>query len=366
MKSSAAEDSNIREIREKVYSGTRLSDEEALDLFRSNDLLSIGELADYVNRRKNGEKVYFVVNRHINPTNICINKCQLCAFGRDESDSDAYLMSMAEVMSVAGAAASDGATEVHIVGGLHPTLPFEFYLEIINRIKNEFPGLHIQAFTAVEIDYFSRISRRSIKDVFRALVDSGLGSLPGGGAEIFNSGVRNDICSKKISGERWLEIMETAHNSGLRSNATMLYGHIETLEDRIQHMSLLRDLQDRTGGFQSFIPLAFHPENTRINKKGLTTGVEDLKTLALARVYLDNFKHIKAFWIMLGEKLSQISLNFGVNDLDGTVVEERITHSAGAQTGEFLPRNELIRFIQSAGRIPVERDTLYNELKIYS
>lgn len=353
-------------IREKVYSSQRLTKEDAIALFNTNDILFIGELAEYVNKRKNGDYVYFVVNRHLNPTNICINRCELCAFSRDEGDPDAYVIDHDNALRIAESAIKDGATEIHIVGGLHPSLPFDYYLNLISAIKARFPSLHIQAFTAVEIEYFSRITGLPVADVLLQLKQAGLGSLPGGGAEIFNPGVRTKICGKKISGNLWLKVMETAHLLGLKSNATMLYGHVETYEDRVDHMLMLRELQDRTGGFQSFIPLAFHPENTKINKKYMTTSLDDLKTLAIARLFLDNFKHIKAFWIMLGEKLAQISLNFGVDDLDGTVVEEKITHSAGARTAEFLPKDELIRYIKSAGKIPVERDTLYNCLKIYN
>ncbi len=352
-------------IRDKVLSDKRLTREDALALFNTNDILTLGELAEYVNRKKNGNYVYFIVNRHLNPTNICINRCELCAFSRDENDSDAYVMEIETALEAADSAVKDGATEIHIVGGLHPSLPFEYYLKLISSIKSRYPSLHIQAFTAVEIEYFARITGLSIADVLLQLKQVGLGSLPGGGAEIFNPSVRSRICGKKISGKTWLRVMETAHSVGLKSNATMLYGHLETYEDRVDHMLMLRELQDRTGGFQSFIPLAFHPLNTKINKKFMTTGIEDLKTLAIARLFLDNFKHIKAFWIMLGEKLAQVSLNFGVDDLDGTVVEEKITHSAGAKTAEFLPKEEIIYYIKSAGKVPVERDTLYNILRRY-
>ncbi len=356
---------SLKSIHDKVMKGERLSREDALVLFRTNDILFLGEMAECVNKRKNGNYVYFIVNRHLNPTNICVNRCELCAFSRDEKDADAYVMDIDTALSIADSAVKDGATEIHIVGGLHPSLPFDYYLNLISAIKERYPSLHIQAFTAVEIAYFSHLTGLSIHDVLMQLKGAGLGSLPGGGAEIFNPEVRSRICGKKISGRTWLKVMETAHSIGLKSNATMLYGHIESYEDRVDHMFMLRELQDRTGGFQSFIPLAFHPENTKIKKRYMTTGLDDLKTLAIARLFLDNFKHIKAFWIMLGEKLAQVSLNFGVDDLDGTVVEEKITHSAGARTAEFLPKEELIRYIKSAGKIPVERDTLYNILKIY-
>lgn len=355
----------IESIREKVSKGERITFEEGLFLFETKDLLSVGEIADFVNKKKNGDKVYFNVNRHINPTNICVNRCKFCAFSRDAEDRDSYELTMEEMLKKSEEAYNQGATELHIVGGLHPKWSFNFYVDMIKTLKANYPSIHIQAFTAVEIDYFSKISGKSLEYVLKALKDAGLGSLPGGGAEIFHPEVREKICPEKISGDRWLEVMETAHKVGLKSNATMLYGHIEEYWHRVDHMERLRKLQDKTGGFQAFIPLAFHPENTKIEKKRYTTGFDDLKTLAIGRIYLDNFQHIKAFWIMLTEKVAQISLFFGVNDLDGTVVEEKITHSAGAKTGESLTKEELISMIKEAKKIPVERDTVYNELKVY-
>lgn len=355
----------IESIREKVSKGERITFEEGLFLFETKDLLSVGEIADFVNKKKNGDKVYFNVNRHINPTNICVNRCKFCAFSRDAEDRDSYELTIEEMLKKSEEAYNQGATELHIVGGLHPKWSFNFYVDMIKTLKTNYPSMHIQAFTAVEIDYFSKISGKSLEYVLKALKDAGLGSLPGGGAEIFHPEVREKICPEKISGDRWLEVMETAHKVGLKSNATMLYGHIEEYWHRVDHMERLRKLQDKTGGFQAFIPLAFHPENTKIEKKRYTTGFDDLKTLAIGRIYLDNFQHIKAFWIMLTEKVAQISLFFGVNDLDGTVVEEKITHSAGAKTRESLTKEELISMIKEAKKVPVERDTVYNELKVY-
>lgn len=355
----------MENIKEKIYSGERISFEEGLFLFETKDLLTVGELADYVNKKKNDDKVYFNVNRHINPTNICVNRCKFCAFSRDKEDKDSYELTMEEMLKKAGEAYNQGATELHIVGGLHPRWGFDFYVNMVKMLKYAYPSMHIQAFTAVEIDYFSKISEKSLEYVLKTLKDAGLGSLPGGGAEIFHPEIREKICPEKISGDRWLEVMEIAHKVGLKSNATMLYGHIEEYCHRVDHMERLRRLQDRTGGFQAFIPLAFHPENTKIEKKRYTTGFDDLKTLAIGRLYLDNFQHIKAFWIMLTEKVAQISLFFGVNDLDGTVVEEKITHSAGAKTREALTKEELITMIKEAKKIPVERDTVYNELRVY-
>jgi len=352
----------LQGIRDKVTSGERVSEEDALALFRSRDIHAVGEIADIANRRRNGDRVYFIVNRHINPTNICVNRCRFCAFSKSKEEPLAYTMTMDEILVRAEEARSQNATELHIVGGLHPDLPFDFYLRMLATLRERFPELHIQAFTAVEVDHFSRITGLSLREVIRQLKEVGLGSLPGGGAEIFAPEIRNLICSEKISGDRWLEIMEEVHGAGLKSNATMLYGHVETLESRVDHMRRLRELQDRTGGFQSFIPLAFHPKNTEI-AKGYTTGLEDLLSLAVGRIFLDNFRHVKSFWIMVGPKVAQVSLHFGVNDIDGTVVEEKITHAAGARAGQEMTVHELVTMIRQAGRIPVERDTLYNVVR---
>lgn len=353
------------DIEKKVEAGRRVTTAEAVTLMESQDLLRLGRLASMRYKEKNGNKAYFIVNRHINPTNICVNRCKFCAFSRDSSAADAYAMDLPEVMTRAEQGAAEGATEFHIVGGLHPDLPFDYYLNLLSSLRDRFPRIHIQAFTAVEIDYFAQITGLTVPKVLEALKEAGLGSLPGGGAEIFDTEVRNAICPEKISGERWLQVMEAVHESGLKSNATMLYGHVENARARVDHMDRLRFLQDRTGGFQAFIPLAFHPQNTQIADFALTTGFDDLKTLAVSRIFLDNFDHIKAFWIMLGEKIAQVSLHFGVDDMDGTVVEEKITHAAGATTSEALSRDALVRMIQKAGRVPVERDTLYNEVRRY-
>ena len=358
---------SIASITEKVRSDIRISDDEALFLFDSNDLLAIGELAALANERRNGGRVFFNVNRHINHTNICVNRCKFCAFSRTADEPGAYLLDLEEIGNRATEALSQGATEIHIVGGLHPDLPFEFYLEMLRTIRAVSQNLHIKAFTAVEIDYLSRISGLAIPEVLNELKRAGLGSLPGGGAEIFSEQVRAVLCPEKIPGEKWLAIMEQVHQAGLKSNATMLYGHLESHADRVDHMQRLRKLQDRTGGFQVFIPLAFQPENTplKLDRKTGTSGVEDLKTLAIARIYLDNFANIKAYWVMLGEKIAQVSLAFGVNDLDGTVVEEKIGHDAGATTPQTMSRDEIVALIRKAGKTPVERDTLYNELDTY-
>ncbi len=350
-------------ITTKVRNGQRISPDEAISLFESNDLLAIGALAALVNERKNGKRVFFNVNRHINPTNICVNRCAFCAFSRTAGEEGAYTLALDEICRLAGEAEGEGATEVHMVGGLHPDLPFEFYLDMLRGVRRAAPKLHIKAFTAVEIDYFGSISGLGIEEVLDRLKVAGLGSMPGGGAEILVEEVRQRICPEKISGARWLEIIRLAHKAGLKSNATMLYGHVETCADRISHMAMLRNLQDETGGFQAFIPLAFQPENSdlKLDIKA-TSGLDDLKTLAISRIFLDNFHHIKAYWVMLGEKIAQVALAFGVNDLDGTVVEERIGHDAGAQSPQSLTKDGILRLIRKAGKTPVERDTLYRPL----
>ena len=354
-------------IAAKVNAGGRITDDEALFLFESRDLIAMGELAAAVNRRRNGDRVFFNVNRHINHTNICVNRCSFCAFYRAADAPGAYLYDLEEIRNRATEAHAQGATEIHIVGGLHPDLPFDFYLDMLRTVKSVSPQLHVKAFTAVEIEYLARLAGLTITDTLQELKAAGLGSLPGGGAEIFAVEVRRQLCPEKISGERWLAVMEEVHRSGLKSNATMLYGHIESHADRVDHMRRLRELQDRTGGFQVFIPLAFQKENNPLGhlKRPGSGGVDALKTLAVARIYLDNFANIKAYWVMLGVKIAQTSLAFGVNDLDGTVVEEKIGHDAGADSPQTMGRDEIAALIRKAGRVPVERDTLYNELRTY-
>jgi len=358
--------SNLDKIAEKVENGKRLSKSDAMRLMESDDILSLGQLADKVRKKKTGDHVYFNVNRHINLTNICVSRCKFCAFSRDKADADAYAMTIDDVMETARSARDLGITEFHIVSGLHPDLPFDYYLEVISQLKKMMPEVHIKAFTAVEIDYFVKIAHLSQKEVLMKLKEAGLGSLPGGGAEILNHRVREAVCSKKASADEWLDVMRIAHNLGLKSNATMLYGHVETGEERVDHLLTLRELQDETGGFQSFIPLPFHPWNTQLNEFKKPSAFESLKVLSVSRLVLDNFSHIKAYWIMLGLKIAQLSLLFGVNDLDGTVVEEKITHAAGAETDRSISRDELLKVIYEAGRTPVERDTLYNRIKTYN
>ena len=355
---------NIDQIKNRIFTGQRLTREDGITLFKSHDLLALGRMASLVSQKKNADRVYFVQNMHINPTNICVNRCKFCAFSRSKGESGAYEMSIEDIQNKARSA-EKGVREFHIVSGLHPDLPFEWYLDMLGALKKEFPHIHLKAFTAVEIDYLAKLAQLSLKDTLIKLREAGLGSLPGGGAEIFNTNVRNTLCAEKISGDRWLEVIEAAHSIGLKSNATMLYGHIESYEDRIDHLLRLRDLQDRTNGFQAFIPLSFHSQNTEIKKSAYTTGFDDLKTLAISRMMLDNFDHIKAYWVMLGEKITQVSLSFGVDDIDGTVVEERITKMAGGTTDGSMTRDELVDLIKQAEKIPVERDTVYNEVKVW-
>ncbi len=355
------------DLADKIRAGRRITEEDALRLFASDDIHLLGTLAAQAATKKNGNKAYFIRNRHVNPTNICVNRCKFCAFSRSKGQDGAFELTIDEIVSKIRADGSRGRvpfSEVHIVGGLHPDWPFDRYLAMLAAIKKHFPNLHIKAFTAVEIDYFSKISGLSLDDTLRALKKSGLGSMPGGGAEIFSEGVRNRLCPEKISGERWLEVTEAAHRAGIRTNATMLYGHVEDIADRVDHLSRLRSLQDRTNGFQAFIPLAYHPKNTEI-AGSYTSGIDDLKTIAISRIFLDNFSHIKAYWIMLGEKISQLALLFGADDIDGTIIEEKITHSAGGLTGEKLTADQLADLIRKAGKTPVERDSFYRTVKAY-
>src|SRR4051794_39091785 len=357
------EATRLQAIRAKVEAGHRLSFEDGLALEASTDLFALGEMANLVRERYNGNFGYYNVNTHINPTNVCVYKCDFCAFRADLDDPRGYVMNQDQIVERAGQAHARGATELHIVGGLHHKLPFDYYVDVVRWIHEAYPGIHIKAYTGVEIEFFAQIARLSIEDVLRRLVDAGLGSLPGGGAEIFHPEVRDAICGAKASTETWLEVHRTAHRLGLHSNATMLYGHIEKAQHRIDHLVRLRELQDETGGFQTFIPLAFHPDNSRMDEIPKPSGVMDLKTMAISRLMLDNFPHIKAYWVMLGIKTAQVALAFGADDLDGTVVHEKIYHEAGAETPQEITVDEIRRLITEAGRVPVERDTLYRRVE---
>ncbi len=353
------EDPRLRPIAEKVLAGGRLSFDDGAALYRSPDLLALGYLANHVREKLHGNVTYFNVNRHINPTNVCVASCRLCAFGRKKNAPGAYTMSLEQAWETAASGYTEAVTEFHIVGGLHPDLPFEWFLDLVRGLRDRFPTVHLKAFTMVEVAYLARRARLSIRETLEKLKDAGVGSLPGGGAEIFAPRVRDVIAAHKISGEDWLETARTAHQIGLHSNATMLYGHIENDEDRVDHLVKLRDLQDETGGFMTFIPLAFHPANTALDYLPTTTGFADLKNIAVGRLMLDNFPHVKAYWIMMTPRVAQVALRFGADDIDGTVIEEKIYHDAGATTAQSLTRAELLRLIREAGREPVERDTLY-------
>ena len=353
------DDARLTPLHEKIVAGERLSAEDALTLYRSKDILALGWMANSVRERMHGDRAYFNVNRHINPTNVCVAYCRLCAFGRKKDAPGAYTMALEEAWQSAASGYSEAVTEFHIVGGLHPDLPFEYFLDLVSGLKQRFPQVHLKAFTMVEVAFLAKRAKLSIRETLQKLREAGVDSLPGGGAEIFAERVRHIICDHKIDGSQWLETARAAHELGLKSNATMLYGHIENDEDRVDHLMKLRALQDDTHGFQTFIPLAFHPENTPLSHLPWTTGFDDIKQIAVSRLVLDNFPHIKSYWQMMTPKIAQISLRFGADDIDGTVVEEKIYHDAGAETPQGLRRQELVRLIKEAGREPVERDTLY-------
>jgi aminodeoxyfutalosine synthase len=357
------EDRRLEPIREKVKSGERLSYDDGLALYRTSDILALGHLANLVRERKHGDVTYFNVNRHINPTDVCVASCRLCAFGKQKRDPKSYTMSLEQVWETAGRGWSEKITEFHIVGGLHPELNLEWFCQMLSGLKERYPEIHLKAFTMVEIGYFARREKTSVREVLGRLRDAGMDSMPGGGAEIFCDRVRRIICDHKLTGDEWLETARTAHELGVHSNCTMLYGHIENEEDRVDHLVKLRALQDETGGFVTFIPLAFHPDNTALSHIPKTTGFDDLKNIAAARLMLDNIPHIKAYWVMMTPKIAQVALRFGADDLDGTVVEEKIYHDAGATTSQSLRRGELLRLIRLAGREPLERDTLYRPVQ---
>src|SRR6516164_7880215 len=355
-------DARLAVIREIVESGQRLSFDDGVFLSDHTDLFTLGELANIVRERKNGNCTYYNVNEHLNPTNVCVYRCTFCAFRADLKSPKGYVMTDEQILGRAAEAERRGATELHVVGGLHHQLPYEWYLNVIRIIHQAHPRLHLKAYTAVEWDWFARLTGRPTKDLLAEFKGAGLGSLPGGGAEIFHPEVRDRICEHKADADAWIRIHREAHQLGLRSNATMLYGHIESARHRIDHLCRQRALQDETGGFQTFIPLAFHPDNTRLAHIQKASVLTDLRTMAVSRLMLDNFPHIKAYWIMLTIKTAQVALSFGADDLDGTVVHEKIYHDAGSDSPEELSVAEIRRLIEEAGRIPVERDTLYNEV----
>jgi aminodeoxyfutalosine synthase len=353
------DDARLKPIAEKVLARERLDTQDALALYRSGDILAVGWMANHVRERMHGDTTYFNVNRHINPTNVCVAACRLCAFGRKKDMPGSYTMALDEAFETAASGYSEAVTEFHIVGGLHPDLPFQYFLDLVSGLKSRFPQVHLKAFTMVEVAYLAKRAKLSIAETLRQLKAAGVDSLPGGGAEIFADRVRHIICDHKIDGSEWLDTARLAHQTGLKSNATMLYGHVENDEDRVDHLMKLRSVQDETGGFQTFIPLAFHPDNTALQHLPKTTGMLDIKQIAVSRLVLDNFPHIKAYWQMMTAKIAQIALRFGADDIDGTVIEEKIYHDAGATTPQGMRRQDLIRLIKEAGREPVERDTLY-------
>ncbi len=353
--------SELYDIAEKVFAGERLTIDDGVRLYRTGDLLTLGYLADHVRRRWHGDKAYYVVNVHLNYSNVCFAGCPFCAFGKFPDEPDAFEFTVDEYLQRLGQMLWDRVTELHIVGGLHPDLPFDYYVELVRRIKEAFPQLHVKAFTAVEIQFFSEISGLSVREVLERLIAAGLGSLPGGGAEVLSDRLHHILFKRKASPQQWLYVHRVAHELGLKSNATLLYGHIETPEEKAQHFDLLRRLQDETGGFLCFVPLAYHPANTRLGGRP-TTGVMDLKEVAVARLMLDNFPHIKAYWISLDIKLGQVALTFGADDFDGTVVNEKIFHMAGAQSPMELTEAELRRLIEEAGFVPVRRTSLYEPI----
>lgn len=352
----------LKEIAEKVQAGERLSPEEGLFLDERADLLTLGRLADLVRRRRHGDVAYYNTNVHLNPTNVCVYRCTFCAFRSDLKSPKSYVFTDEMIRERVLEAKARGATEIHVVGGLHHQKKFDWYVNIVRVIHETWPQIHIKGWTAVEINWFAHLTKQPYEWILNELKSAGLGSLPGGGAEIFDEEVRAKICEHKADSENWIEIHRTAHNLGLRSNATMLYGHVEQARHRIDHLMRLRDLQDDTGGFQTFIPLAFHPENTGMDYLKKPSAHMDLRMMALSRLMLDNFDHIKAYWIMLGEQTAQVALSFGADDLDGTVVHELIYHDAGAKTPEGLTVDQLHRLIREAGCQPVERDTLYRRV----
>jgi len=360
----------LRPVADKVSRGERLGAGDAVLLYATSDLLGLGTLADFANRKRNGDRVFFSANQHINPTNVCIlrNTCTFCSFARMPKEDGAYTRSLEEVFHEAAQATGTPTREFHIVGGLHPKLRLSYYTDMIQGLKQRHPEVHIKALTAVEIAHLARIEKISEREVLLAMKEAGLTSLPGGGAEVFSTAVRATIAERKLTGQEWLRVHRVAHELGIPTNCTMLYGHVETAADRIEHLSMLRQLQDDTGGFLTYIPLAYHPDHNELGEEmgrvgTATTGYEDLKNIAVGRLFLDNIPHIKTHWPMVTPFLSQIALSFGCDDVEGTVVYERIYHEAGARTEMLLPYMDLVRLIQGAGRIPVERDSLYQAVR---
>lgn len=353
-------DRRLLPIWEKVRDGRRLSFDEGMVCLTTPDIFSLGRIADWSKRQKSGPYVYYVFNRQINPTNVCVLSCKFCDFATTKQAPNAYVMPIKEIL----AKCRGGIREVHVVGGMHPDWPFEHYVDIIRQIRRTYPEITIKAYTAVEIDWFAEISGKSIEEVLAELRNAGVDTLPGGGAEVFSERVHQAMYKPKIGAERWLNVHRIAHQMGISSNATLLYGHMETYEERLQHLITLRELQDEAPGFLSFIPLAFQPGHTGIVERQ-ASAIEDLRTIATSRLVLDNFPHIKAYWVMVGEDTASVGLNFGADDVDGTIGEERIAHAANASSPLGLTRHRLIHMIREAGKVPVERDARYNVIAIH-
>lgn len=357
----------LDKIEEKVRNGIRLTREDGIALFQSSDIARIGMLADTVRKRMTGEHVYFNVNRHVNLTNICTSLCKFCAFGCEKDSAKSYAMTKEDALDLAERSVKDPALrEFHVVSAMHPDWPYEYYVDIIRMFREKFPNIHLKAFTGVEVQHFVKISGKSVKEVLQDLKNAGMESMPGGGAEILSDRVRNLLCPNKATADEWLEVHRQAHKLGIKTNSSMLYGHIETIEERVDHMLRLRELQDETGGFRTFIPFPFQPNNTALASEITRTTVwDDLRTIAISRLMLDNFKYIKAYWVMLTLPVAQVALGFGANDLDGTISEERIMHAADVKSSKCLSSDNLVEAIRQAGRVPVERDSEYNIVHIY-
>ncbi|WP_096202547.1 aminofutalosine synthase MqnE [Bacillus sp. FJAT-45350] len=355
----------MQEISEKVMAGQRLTIEDGLYLYDTPDLLSIAQLANHVNLQKNGDNVYFIQNMYINPTNVCEADCSFCGFKRKPGEDGAYTMNEEQLLSYVKERWSDNIREFHIVGGHNHEVPFDYYLDTIRTLKKHYPNCTVKAYTGAEIEFFSRISGLSMKEVLEELIKAGLDTLPGGGAEILTENYRMKMSPDKASTDQWLEAHEIAHGLGLKTHATMLYGSIESYEERLIHMDRLRQLQDRTNGYMVFIPLAMQPRSINAGLKRRTSAYDDMRTVAISRLMLDNFDHIKAYWINIGVQLTQMALSFGSSDIHGTLIEERISHAVGALTSQGLTRDELIHLIKTANKVPVERDTFYNVIKKY-
>lgn len=355
----------MAEISEKVMSGERLTREDGVFLYNHDDLLTMGQLANHVNLQKNGKKVYFISNMSLYFTNVCEAHCAFCHFRRDPDEKGAYTLSPQEMFDYIDQHLQEDMREFHITGGHNPNVPFSYYVESIRALKERYPHITIKSYTAAEIEFFSRISGKSYAEVLQELVDAGLSTLTGGGAEILSERYREKMGVGKATTEQWLEVQRTAHKMGLKTHATMLYGSIETLEERIEHMLHLRDLQDETNGFMVFIPNSVQPASVNAGIKRRVSAFDNLKTIAISRLMVDNIPHIKAYFINLGTQLAQIALTFGASDLHGTIVQERISHAAGALSPEGITKDELIWLIKGAGRIPVERDTFYNEINVF-